>query len=128
MRLLLDTHAFLWWISDDERLPPAARALMADRDAELLWSAASSWEVAIKYGNDRLPLPSPPARFLSEQLALNRVTSLPVTDAHARRVAELPRHHRDPFDRLLVAQAQAERVPLLSLDSALRVYDVRIVP
>jgi PIN domain nuclease of toxin-antitoxin system len=128
MRLLLDTHAFLWWIMDDERLPPSARALMADRDAELLWSAASSWEVAIKYGNGRLPLPTAPARFLAEQLASNRVTSLPVTDAHAWQVAELPPHHRDPIDRLLVAQAQVERVPLLSLDRALRAYNVRIVP
>ena len=127
MRVLLDTHAFLWWITDDARLPASARGIIADRDAEIFWSAASSWEVAIKYGNQRLPLPGPPERFLAEQLARNRVLSLPVTNAHAWRVAELPRHHRDPFDRLLIAQAQIEKLPILSLDRAFRSYDVGIV-
>jgi PIN domain nuclease of toxin-antitoxin system len=127
MKILLDTHAFLWWISDDPRLPASARAIIADRDAEVFWSAASSWEVAIKYGNQRLPLPAPPERFLAEHLTTNRVSTLPVTNAHAWRVAELPQHHKDPFDRLLIAQAQVENMPILSFDKAFRLYDVRIV-
>ena len=127
MRVLLDTHVFLWWIVDSPRLSQRARDVMRDPDVESLWSAASSWEEAIKYALGRLPLPGPPARFLREQLAINRIGSLPVRNAHAWRVAELPFHHRDPFDRLLVAQAQEERLRLLSGDAALQAYDVDVI-
>lgn len=124
---LLDTHVFLWWITDAPDLSRPAREVLALGRNRLLWSAASSWEVAIKFALGRLPLPLPPARFLPEHLARNRVEALPVLDAHAWRVADLPAHHSDPFDRLLVAQAQVEDLALVSADAQLRRYDVPVL-
>jgi PIN domain nuclease of toxin-antitoxin system len=127
MRILLDTHAFLYWIMDSDRLSRRAREVFLDSGSELLWSAASSWEVSIKYALGRLELAKPPKEIFPEQLRRQRIGSLPVEHSHAFRVAELPLHHRDPFDRLLVAQAQVERVPILSRDQALRDYDVEVI-
>lgn len=124
---LLDTHVFLWWITAAPELSPAAREVLAPGRNRLVWSAASSWEVAIKFALGRLPLPLPPGRLLPEHLARNRVEGLPVLDAHAWRVAELPVHHRDPFDRLLVAQAQVEGLTIVSADAQLRAYDVPVI-
>jgi len=124
MRALLDTHALLWWITDDPRLSPRARAFMADGTNALLWSSASSWEVALKHALGNLALPAPPAAYLPHHLRANDITSLPVSDAHAFGVADLPPHHRDPFDRLLVAVARAERVPLITGDPMLARYEV----
>ena len=127
MRILLDTHAFLYWITDSDRLSRRAREVFLNSGSVLLWSAASSWEVPIKYALGRLELTKPPKEILPEQLRRQRIGSLPVEHSHAFRVAELPLHHRDPFDRLLVAQAQVERVPILSRDQALRDYDVEVI-
>lgn len=127
MRILLDTHVFLWWLVDSSELSGSARALMADGANALFWSAASSWEVSIKYALGRLPLPEPPERLLPAELARHRVQRLPIVDAHAFRAGQLPLHHKDPFDRMLVAQAQVETLVLLSSDPLLRPYgaDVR---
>ena len=127
MRVLLDTHALLFWILDSNRLSRRAREIFRDPANELLWSSASSWEVSIKYSLGRLELAKPPKELLPEQLRRQRIGSLPVEHTHAFRVAELPHHHRDPFDRLLIAQAQVERLPLLSGDPALRDYEVEVV-
>lgn len=127
MILLLDTHALLWWITDSPRLSPRARGLMADAGNELLWSVASSWEVAIKNAVGRLPLPAPPALFIPEHLARNNVGTLPVQNAHAFRAGALPPHHRDPFDRMLIAQAQIEKIPLLSADRRMRPYELEVM-
>jgi PIN domain nuclease of toxin-antitoxin system len=124
MRLLLDTHAFLWWIFDDPRLPPSARALIGGAGAEVLFSAVSGWEIAIKARTGRLDLPSDVPGFVQDQVRRNRMTVLPIELRHALRVHALPDHHRDPFDRLLVAQAQVEAVPLLSRDPLLAAYEV----
>ena len=124
MRLLLDTYAFLWWIFDDPRLSPTARDLIADPAAEILFSAVSAWEVAIKARTGRLDIPADVPAFVQDQVRRNRFTVLPITLPHALRVHALPDHHRDPFDRLLVAQAQVEAVPLLSRDAQLMGYDV----
>ena len=126
MRLLLDTHAFLWWIFDDPRLSPTARDLIADPAAEILFSAVSAWEVAIKARTGRLDLPADIAAFVQDQVRRNRFTVLPITLHHALRVHALPDHHRDPFDRLLVAQAQVEAVPLVSRDRQLTLYAVEL--
>jgi PIN domain nuclease of toxin-antitoxin system len=126
MKILLDTHAFLWWITDVPQIPATARELISDGHNELYWSAASSWEVSIKYALGRLPLPDAPERFLPFELAQNRIESLPVIDAHAFQAGQLPRHHRDPFDRMLIAQAQVESLVLLSNNPQLRLYDVRV--
>lgn len=126
MKLLLDTHVFLWWISDARDLPKRARERIADGQSHLYWSAASSWEVAIKFALGRLKLSKAPERFIPDELMRNRVESLPIVDAHALRAGLLPPHHRDPFDRMLVAQAQIEGLVLLTNDPRLRRYEVHI--
>jgi len=126
MKILLDTHTFLWWITDAPQISATARELIGDGHNELYWSAASSWEVSVKYALRRLPLPDAPERFLPFELAQNRIESLPVIDAHAFQAGQLPRHHRDPFDRMLIAQAQVESLVLLSNDPQLSLYDVRV--
>lgn len=121
--LLLDTHVFLWWRADDRRLGDGARQGIAD--AELVFvSAASAWEAAIKQGLGRLELPD---RFQVgvEQSGFER---LPVTFPHAERAGALPPHHRDPFDRMLVAQAIEEHLTLVTHDAAMAAYDVPILP
>jgi PIN domain nuclease of toxin-antitoxin system len=124
MRLLLDTHTFLWWVNDSSRL--SSRALQAIGAADgPLFSVASCWEMAIKSGSGKLKLPFSVARFVSEQLAANGFLQLPIELAHAARVAELPLHHRDPFDRLLAAQALEEDLAIVSADSIFKRYGVK---
>lgn len=125
MRLLLDTHAFLWWVADDDALTPAARAAISEPGNECLLSAASAWEIAIKVSIGKLTLKADVRRFLPEQMAANGFESLPVSVAHAARVADLPFHHRDPFDRLLAAQALEERVAVVSADTVFQKYGVK---
>ena len=127
MNLLLDTHTFLWWVTDDPQLSKKARELIGNGRNRVCWSAASSWEVAIKFALGRLPLPDIPEKFLLDALAANQIESLPITDLHAFRAGHLPRHHRDPFDRMLVAQAQVESLALLSNDPQCSLYEVRVV-
>ncbi len=127
MRLLLDTHALLFWLLDSARLSDRARAAFRDAENELLWSAASSWEVSIKYALGRIELAKAPGEFFPELLRRQRIGSLPIEHEHAFRVTALPPHHRDPFDRLLVAQAQVERIPILSRDPAFQDYDVDVI-
>jgi PIN domain nuclease of toxin-antitoxin system len=126
MKVLLDTHAFLWWITDDPQLSPKARKVISDGHNTLYWSAASSWEISIKYALGRLPLPETPEEFLPVELGKNRIESLSVIDAHAFLAGRLPRHHSDPFDRMLVAQAQIESLVIISNDRKLIHYDIDI--
>ena len=126
MRLLLDTHAFLWWVLDDPRLSTTGRELIADPATEVLFSAVSGWEIAIKARTGRLDLPDDVPGFVLGQLRRNRFSVLPVELRHALRVHGLPDHHRDPFDRLLVAQAEIEAVPLLSRDPLLAAYGIEL--
>jgi PIN domain nuclease of toxin-antitoxin system len=125
--LLLDTHCWLWMQAEPEKFSAAARELVEDARTELLFSAASSWEIAIKYALGRLALPEPPAAYVPDRMASSGVTALPVQHTHALAVAELPRHHRDPFDRLLVAQARIEGVPILTADPEFSRYDVEVL-
>jgi PIN domain nuclease of toxin-antitoxin system len=127
MRILVDTQVWLWMLAAPERLAPEARALVADGATEVLLSAASAWEIAIKVGLGKLTLPGPPEDTVPALMVRSAVTPLPVTHRHALRVATLPPHHRDPFDRLLVAQAQLEDLPLLTADPQLHAYDVRVL-
>jgi PIN domain nuclease of toxin-antitoxin system len=120
----LDTHAFLWWITEDRRLSARAREVMADGGNDLLLSAASGWEIAIKASLGRVSLPIPIDRFLSEQLQRNGIGILPIEMSHALRVHALPLLHRDPFDRLLVAQALLEKLRILTSDRQVAQYDV----
>jgi PIN domain nuclease of toxin-antitoxin system len=127
MRLLLDTHTFLWWTLDSPLLSPAARAAIADPANECLLSAASAWEMAIKASLGKLEVVDELGRFVRQQLAVNRFRLLPVDLAHSLGVAGLPWHHRDPFDRLLVAQCQTDQLTLVSGDAALRAYEVPLL-
>ncbi len=126
MRLLLDTHVWLWLQDEPERLGRAL-PLMEDPANELLLSAASSWEIAIKWQLGKLGLPEAPDVYVPDRLVTSGVVPLPVEHAHSLATAHLPAHHRDPFDRLLVAQAVAEDAALVTADDALRVYDVELV-
>ena len=127
MKALLDTHAFLWWVTDDARLSSRARAIIADGDTELFLSAASGWEMAIKTRLGKLHMPDNPASFVFEQLRINAIEPLAVQMRHALRVYSLPGYHRDPFDRILVAQAQVERMPIITADPQVAQYEVEIL-
>ncbi len=127
MRFLLDTHAFLWWIADDPHLSERARQVISDPENEMFLSAASGWEMAIKTQLGKLQLPDRFEQFIAEQLFRNNITSLPVMMSHALHVQSLPLHHRDPFDRLLIAQGQLEKMPIITTDSVFADYDVEIV-
>jgi PIN domain nuclease of toxin-antitoxin system len=126
MRWLLDTHVWLWLQVSPERLSGDTLALLGDVENEILLSSASCWEIAIKHGLGKIALPAAPSVYVPSRMAQSGTLPLPVLPAHALRVAELPPHHRDPFDRLLIAQAQHERLPLVSADPALRPYDVEL--
>jgi PIN domain nuclease of toxin-antitoxin system len=125
VRLLLDTHAFLWWVDGGARLSRKARAAIADPKHACLVSLASCWEIAVKLSLGKLKLAAPVERFLPEQLAANGFTPLPIDLRHVARVAELPFHHRDPFDRLLIAQALAEALAVVSADAVFLKYGVK---
>jgi PIN domain nuclease of toxin-antitoxin system len=124
MRILLDTHAFLWWITEGGRLSARARDAIADGGNTLLLSAASGWEIAVKVGLGRIELPVPIGRFLTEQLRKSQIDVLPVQMSHTFRVQELPPLRRDTFDRMLVAQAKMEKLRILTRDPQVAHYDV----
>ena len=125
MRVLLDTHAFLWFVGADARLSSRARRTVADAD-DVWVSLASCWEMAIKLSVGKLRLAVPIERFLQEQLATNRIQLLHIEMAHATRVATLEWHHRDPFDRLLAAQALTDDLTVVSSDRIFRKYGVKL--
>ncbi len=127
MKLLLDTHAFLWWVSDNPKLSPRARRLIAAGTNHVFFSAASAWEIAINTGLGRLTVAGDLQEFMLEQLRLNGFEVLPIHLKHALLIHRLPPHHSDPFDRMLVAQAMAEGLAILSADPALGRYRVRVV-
>lgn len=127
MRLLLDTHVWLWLRTEPGRLEEPALKLVEDPGTDLYLSAASAWEIAIKYRLGKLPLPRSPAEYVPERMRTSGTLPLAVEHAHAVHVASLPLHHRDPFDRLLVAQAQVERMRLVTADPAFEAYDVEVL-
>ena len=127
MRLLLDTHAFLWWVTDSDELSRRARRLIADGRNEVFFSAASAWEIVIKANLGRVSLPEDAERYIPAQLEQNAFEVLPVRLHHALHVASLSDVQRDPFDRLLVAQALTEKLAILSRDARLAAYSVRVL-
>lgn len=126
-RILLDTHVWLWLNGDPERLSEEARQALVDPGNELFLSAASTWEIAIKHAAGRLELPAPPTQYIPIRLAENNVRPLPIQHGHTLAAADLPLHHRDPFDRMLAAQARQEDLVLATGDERLRVYDAPIL-
>ncbi len=127
MRVLLDTHAFLWWNLDDPQLSATARALIADGSNTLYLSAVVAWEIAIKAAKGRLTLPEPANLYVTNRMKLHAFTAMPVEISHALEVTNLPPLHNDPFDRLLVAQARLEKLPILTADSTIGLYDVEVI-
>jgi PIN domain nuclease of toxin-antitoxin system len=127
MRILLDTQCWLWMTLAPERFSPQARALVEARANTLYLSAASAWEIAIKHALGKLHLPEPPVRYVPARLEALGVQPLPIEHQHALHVATLPQHHRDPFDRLLVAQAQLSDLSILTADPLLAAYNVTTI-
>ncbi len=128
MRVLLDTQCWLWLAAAPDRLSASSRALLESTENELYLSAASAWEIAIKHARGRLELPEPPSGYVPSRMTLLRTLPLSVEHAHALQVSLLPPHHRDPFDRVLIAQAQLEDLPLLTADRVFNRYDVATIP
>ncbi len=125
MRLLLDTHVWLWLATEPERVPPRTRDLVV-AGQQILWSAVCVWEIATKHASGKLELPAAPREFVRTRSRMAGADSLELTHEHALASGSLPRHHADPFDRLLVAQAQVEGLTLVTGDPKLSAYDVEI--
>jgi PIN domain nuclease of toxin-antitoxin system len=121
--VLLDTHTFLWWCEDSPELSKKARKVMTEQDCFV--SYASFWEIAIKVSLDKLRLPGIIDRYLADQMSLNGFEQLEISFRQIIRCASLPWHHRDPFDRLLIAQAREESLPIVSRDAAFDVYGIK---
>ena len=125
MKLLLDTHAFLWFITNDPKLSATAKSAIADPNNEILVSPASYWETAIKISVGKYPLHAPFETFITQGIDGNGFKVLPIEPKHAAVLTNLPFHHRDPFDRVLVAQAKVEAIDIVSNDSALDAYGIK---
>ena len=127
MKLLLDTHIFLWYISGDSRLPTVMKGSIRDPDNEAYLSVVSVWEAIIKHQLGKLPLPQPPELYLPEQRRRHLIVSLAVDEESVTRLASLPSLHRDPFDHLLVCQAIQHGLTIATVDSAVRSYPVGVL-
>ncbi len=127
MKILIDTHCWLWWIAAPEKLRGDVRMMIEDWRNAIFLSAASSWEIAIKYSIGKLQLPEPPELFVPKRLSRDAISSLAIEHIHALHVSRLPYHHRDPFDRLIISQAQIEGIPILTIDPQFKPYDVELI-
>jgi PIN domain nuclease of toxin-antitoxin system len=127
MKVLVDTQCWLWMNAAPERLSARMRERIERGDTELFLSAASAWEIAIKVALGKLALPDAPSKYVPSRMRVTRTSSLAITEQHAFRAGELPSHHRDPFDRLIIAQAQIERLPILTADPQFESYDVDVM-
>lgn len=127
MRVLLDTHAFLWFVTDDQRLNRYAYSSITNPSNDVFLSAGSLWEIVIKTSLGKLPLAEPFEELIPAQLAAERIVVLPIEMPHLAELRRLPFHHRDPFDRLIIAQAIAEGMLVVSRDPAFAQYDVEVL-
>ena len=127
MRILLDTHALLWWLDGDRRLSQRVRRLVADDDTMVLVSAASVWEICTKFRLGKLPGAAAVAADVKGCLDSQGFVSLAITVDHAQRAGSLPGPHRDPFDRVLIAQSQAEDLPLVTVDPVFGLYRTKVI-
>lgn len=124
MRILLDTHIFLWYINGSGQLPERSKELIRDPDNQVFLSPVSLWEALVKYRLGKLPLPDRPERYLPMQRARHGIATLELDEASVARLAELPNLHRDPFDRMLVCQALEHVLTIVTVDPAIRAYPV----
>jgi PIN domain nuclease of toxin-antitoxin system len=127
LRCLLDTRTFLWWIQDDQRLSGRSRQVIRDGKNTLFLSAASSWEISVKWRMGLIRFPGPPGEFLADQLLKQRIETLPVQHAHACKLAELATHHENPFERMLIAQALVEGIPIVTPVPEFRRYPAKLI-
>ena len=125
MKVLLDTHTLIWFVENSPKLSTTASDLIADEGTERIVSIVGLWEIAIKHSLGRLALSLPLDEFIATHLPADKVSLLPISVPHILTFAQLPWHHRDPFDRLLVAQAITENIPIISADTALEAYAVQ---
>jgi len=126
MKALLDTHVFLWAIAEAQKLSPRAQQVYTGSN-ELWLSVASLWEALIKTKTGKLPLPQPAGPYLVKELAKNRIEVLPIKLDHVLRIESLPGHHRDPFDRILIAQSLEEKLPLVTADPVFDRYEIELI-
>ena len=124
MRLLLDTHVFLWFITADPRLPEAFKNAILDTENEVFLSAASFWEIVVKNQLGKLPLPESPGTYVPKERELHQILSLPILESHIAQLASLPLIHRDPFDRILICQAIANELTIATVDPIVKKYKV----
>jgi PIN domain nuclease of toxin-antitoxin system len=127
MRILLDTHVFLWFISGDAQLSTNVRDAIRNPDNEVYLSAVSVWEAIVKYQLGKLPLPESPETYLPKQRELHQIASLAFDESSVVQLAKLPPLHRDPFDRMLICQALQNDLTIVTVDSAVRAYSVSIM-
>jgi PIN domain nuclease of toxin-antitoxin system len=127
MRLLLDTHIFLWHITNNPQLPELWRASIEDEANDVFLSVVSHWEIAIKYHLGRLPLPSSPESYIPAQRRLHQIYSLPLNEQSVQQIVQLPPVHRDPFDRILIYQALAHQLTIVTLDHLFSAYPVSLL-
>jgi PIN domain nuclease of toxin-antitoxin system len=127
MKILLDTHIFLWFISGDSRLSTDVRDAIRDPDNEIYLSVVSVWESIVKYQLGKLPLPEPPETYLPKQRSLHQIASLALDETSVAQLARLPPLHRDPFDRMLICQAVQNGLIIATVDAAVRAYSVSVI-
>lgn len=127
MKFLLDTNTFLWWTTNDNQLSRKASKLIKNSDNDIYLSSASCWEIAIKHNLGKITLPENLESFIAEQLFINHFEPLQIEIQHALNVANLPYHHKDPFDRILVSQSQISELTLITNDRLIKQYDVNVV-
>lgn len=127
MKILLDTHTFIWWTDRPQKLSPIADQILNDRTNILFLSVVSMWEMQIKSASGKLPLPQPYREMVVEQVRVNGLLILPVYEAHVYALDQLPAHHNDPFDRLLIGQALDEQLSILTADSLIQKYSISTI-
>lgn len=127
MNVLLDTHTFLWWVTDDPKLSSNARKYITDPDNKIYFSVVSAWEIVIKEQIGKLTLPEPAATYIPSRMETNQFLTQPIELAHVLKISTLPNHHRDPFDRLLIAQSHVEGYPIATVDSLITQYSVDVI-
>ncbi len=125
MRVWIDTHIFIWYLQNSEKLPSSIAILINDSRNNVLLSIASVWEMAVKQSTGKLNIGVPYANFIEEQMRINNIELLPIMLEHLETVTTLPFHHRDPFDRLLISQAIIEDIVIVSVDSVFSLYPVQ---
>ena len=126
-KYLLDTHTWLWWHLDPDKLGSRAYNIIEDGSSNIYFSVVSAWEIVIKHGLQKLSLPLPPREYVPKRLEKSYMDILQIQLAHVLHIQKLPQHHKDPFDRLLIAQAQTEKLTLISCDQQFEPYELDLI-